>query len=179
MNWSLSSFEFQLICHMTRRKIVKKKVRKMMSHSSQYIFINKSVFTKRSTRNFGTIPESSLWYICYSSVCDVLLFTLRLFFEFSWSEKILLLKVLFFPLLVDVLKSIKPSRSVPQSAKILSHQYLIPSSSNHELPSHLTFWKTLLEDWPNTEHPFMCNVIPYWFVRLICLSPDAVALLFP
>ena len=64
-----------------------------------------------------------------------------------------------------------------QSSGILYDQHLVPLSSNHELPRYVEFWKALLVDWPNTQHTFMCNVIPCFFVLLTCLSPDAVALL--
>ena len=66
-----------------------------MDHSSQYIFIKISVFAKRSPRNFATIPDQFLWHIWYISVCYVLLVTPRLFFEFTWSEKVFLLNVFF------------------------------------------------------------------------------------
>ena len=108
-------------------------------------------------------------------------------------------KIVFFLLFVNISNRIYPSRPLSHYNKkqlsrniesrllnhmlhstifLLRHQYLIPSLSNHALPRLLAFWKALLEDWPNTQHPFMCNVIPYLFVRLTYLSLDAVALFF-
>ena len=95
----------------------------MVSHSSQHIFINKSVFTKRSTRNFDTIPDHSLWYIWKISICYVLLFTLRLCFEFSWSEKVLLQK-LFFLTFREYLKQNISFETLSHYNKNISHEIL-------------------------------------------------------
>ena len=166
-----------------------------MNHSSQYIFINKSVFTKRSTRNFDTIPDPSLWYIWYISVCYVLLFTLRLFFEFSWSEKVLLQK-LFFLTLREYLKqnisfeTLSHYKKKNISHEILNHVSWIICSVPQFFFCVINIWSLLRQitrflvtlhfekhfwmDWPNTQHSFMCNVIlPYlsvWFVCLLTLS---------
>ena len=158
-----------------------------MDHSSQYIFINKPVFAKRSTMNFDTIPEPFLWHIWHISVCYVLLVTPRLFFEFTWSEKVLLLKVFFH----FSNMSQKKVFSVPDPVLPLKKK----SHEIFNLVSSITIFgdsvssifdpiivKSRASSLPcifkSTSGTFTCNVNPCFFVFLTCLSPDAVALFF-
>ena len=157
MIWSLSSFEFQVICPILLRKIVTKFFL-IIDHSSQYIFINKSVFAKHSTMNFDTIPESFfdtsdvfLSVTSFSSLCACSLSSRdrkkspckKCFFSTfractkkyiafhppSYHEKTISHEI--FNLVSFI------TCSAPQSSGILYHQYLIPSSSYHELPRYL------------------------------------------
>ena len=105
MIWSLSSFEFQLICHMfllvrSSPKMINWWIIRPCTSLSINLYLQ-NVQRWISVLFLNRLCDTSeIFLFCY-----VLLVTLRLFFGFIWSEKVLLLKVFFFPLFVHVSKS--------------------------------------------------------------------------